>query len=167
MIRLSEALARVHLDEVVRPAYVHEAARLLRKSIIHIESEDVHLETEAFPGPLVSAPAAEIAAAAEEEEGQKEPEGAKMDVDEQPGDKGEKKKKKKKEALTLTYEEYQRITTILVRFNLFPTSFVLFGPLASLSPSSSSFSASIHDSLGPSLAASSNGQRGPPRVDSA
>jgi DNA replication licensing factor MCM6 len=44
LIRLSEALARLHLDQVVRPKYVREAARLLRKSIIHIETEDVVLD---------------------------------------------------------------------------------------------------------------------------
>jgi len=41
MIRLSEALARLHCDDVVRPDYVREAFRLLRKSIIHVETEDV------------------------------------------------------------------------------------------------------------------------------
>lgn len=43
LIRLSEALARLHLDDCVRPEYVKEAVRLLRKSIIHVETEDVHL----------------------------------------------------------------------------------------------------------------------------
>lgn len=43
LIRLSEALARLHLDDVVRPRYVREAVRLLRKSIIHVETEDVDL----------------------------------------------------------------------------------------------------------------------------
>ncbi|CAM9900936.1 unnamed protein product, partial [Ectocarpus fasciculatus] len=44
MIRLSEALARLHLDDQVRPRYVKEAFRLLRKSIIHVEAEDIILE---------------------------------------------------------------------------------------------------------------------------
>lgn len=44
LIRLSEALARLHLDDCVRPQYVREAVRLLRKSIIHVEAEDVELE---------------------------------------------------------------------------------------------------------------------------
>lgn len=44
LIRLSEALARMHLDPIVRPKYVREATRLLRKSIIHIETEDVVLD---------------------------------------------------------------------------------------------------------------------------
>eukprot|EP00804_Cyclotella_cryptica_P006107 CCRYP_010728-RA/>CCRYP_010728-RA protein AED:0.05 eAED:0.09 QI:0/0.33/0/1/1/1/4/0/979 len=41
LIRLSEALARLHCDDEVRPSYVREAFRLLRKSIIHVETEDV------------------------------------------------------------------------------------------------------------------------------
>lgn len=44
LIRLSEALARLHLDDCVRPHYVREAVRLLRKSIIHVETEDVELD---------------------------------------------------------------------------------------------------------------------------
>merc|ERR1719249_308480 len=43
MIRLSEALARLHCDPLVSPKYVQEAARLLRKSIISVDSEDVPL----------------------------------------------------------------------------------------------------------------------------
>lgn len=46
LIRLSEALARVHLDDCIRPQYVREAVRLLRKSIIHVEAEDVELHGE-------------------------------------------------------------------------------------------------------------------------
>ena len=41
LIRLSEALARLHCDDVVKPGYVREAFRLLRKSIVHVETEDV------------------------------------------------------------------------------------------------------------------------------
>lgn len=44
LIRLSEALARLHLDDEVSPRYVKEAVRLLRKSIIHVETEDVRLD---------------------------------------------------------------------------------------------------------------------------
>merc|ERR1712154_50156 len=43
LIRLSEALARLHCDSVVHPKYVKEAARLLKKSIISVDSEDVPL----------------------------------------------------------------------------------------------------------------------------
>jgi DNA replication licensing factor MCM6 len=44
LIRLSEALARLHLDTEVQSAYVLEALRLLQKSIILVESSDVVLE---------------------------------------------------------------------------------------------------------------------------
>lgn len=46
LIRLSEALARLHLDDEVTPRYVREAVRLLRKSIIHVETEDIRLDDE-------------------------------------------------------------------------------------------------------------------------
>lgn len=46
MVRLSEALARLHLDSTVQPAYVHEAYRLLKKSIIRVETEDITLDDE-------------------------------------------------------------------------------------------------------------------------
>eukprot|EP00936_MAST-01D_sp_MAST-1D-sp1_P002238 g2238.t1 len=44
MVRLSEALARLHLDDEIQPVYVHEAFRLLKKSIITVDTEDVVLE---------------------------------------------------------------------------------------------------------------------------
>jgi DNA replication licensing factor MCM6 len=46
MIRLSEAMARLFCDEIVRPQYVRDAYRLLQKSIIHVESDDVTFEEE-------------------------------------------------------------------------------------------------------------------------
>eukprot|EP00727_Mastigamoeba_balamuthi_P001078 m51a1_g10968 putative mis5 protein (1716) ;mRNA; r:253454-262202 len=49
MIRLSEALARLNLDTQVKPEYVDEAARLLKKSIIHVETPDVVFEFHAQP----------------------------------------------------------------------------------------------------------------------
>lgn len=44
LIRLSEALARVHLDEYVKPHYVEEAFRLLKQSVIKVETKDIELE---------------------------------------------------------------------------------------------------------------------------
>jgi len=46
LVRLSEALARLHCDDEVREKYVKEAYNLLQKSIIHVQSEDVQLEEE-------------------------------------------------------------------------------------------------------------------------
>ena len=49
MIRLSEALARAHGKDVVEPQFVIEAASLLRKSIIHVESGDVQFSVQPQP----------------------------------------------------------------------------------------------------------------------
>lgn len=43
MIRLSEALARLHCDSEVKPVYVQEAARLLKASIIRVEADNIDL----------------------------------------------------------------------------------------------------------------------------
>ena len=41
IVRLSEALARMHCDDKVQVEYVHEAVRLLKTSIINVETSDV------------------------------------------------------------------------------------------------------------------------------
>ena len=46
MIRLSEALARLHLEKEVKPMYVAEAYRLLQQSIIRVDSQDIVLRDE-------------------------------------------------------------------------------------------------------------------------
>lgn len=46
LIRLSEALARVHCSEEIIPAYVKEASRLLSNSILKVEKPQLDLETE-------------------------------------------------------------------------------------------------------------------------
>eukprot|EP00977_Amphora_coffeiformis_P014439 scaffold4052_cov213-Amphora_coffeaeformis.AAC.6 len=46
MIRLSEALARLHCDTEIKPDYVREAFRLLKTSIIQVETSDVDVEEE-------------------------------------------------------------------------------------------------------------------------
>ena len=50
VIRLSEALAKVHADNRVRKEYVEEACRLLSKSIITIKKEGVELAEETQAG---------------------------------------------------------------------------------------------------------------------
>ena len=44
IIRLSEALAKVHADDLIRGDYVREASRLLSKSIIPIKKEDIEVD---------------------------------------------------------------------------------------------------------------------------
>lgn len=45
LIRLSEALARLHLDTEIKIKYVREAFRLLKSSIIKVESDNVELNS--------------------------------------------------------------------------------------------------------------------------
>lgn len=60
MIRLSEAMARMHCSDEVQPKHVKEAFRLLNKSIIRVETPDVNLyqddeqEAEEEPRGLVN-----------------------------------------------------------------------------------------------------------------
>jgi len=46
MVRLSEAMARMHCSDEVQTRHVKEAFRLLNKSIIRVEQPDIHLEEE-------------------------------------------------------------------------------------------------------------------------
>lgn len=73
LVRLSEAIARVYLDDKVRPNYVAEANRLLKQSIIHVESADVVLQeedewTEAQPAEAMEVETAEETPAGGEKE---------------------------------------------------------------------------------------------------
>ncbi|MEE6489098.1 hypothetical protein FKM82_015484 [Ascaphus truei] len=46
MIRLSEAMARMHCSDEVQPKHVKEAFRLVNKSIIRVETPDVNLDND-------------------------------------------------------------------------------------------------------------------------
>ncbi|CAG5013798.1 unnamed protein product [Parnassius apollo] len=97
MIRLAEAMAKMHCSGHVAPQHVHEAYRLLNKSIIRVEQPDIHLD---------------------EDEPQYEP---MMDVDQETPDgssaektvNGDTAAKKK---LTLSFEEYKALSDMLVVF---------------------------------------------------
>ncbi|XP_026754046.1 DNA replication licensing factor Mcm6 [Galleria mellonella] len=98
MVRLAEAMAKMHCSGHVAPQHVHEAYRLLNKSIIRVEQPDIHLD---------------------EDDPQFEPT---MDVDEDipngtgntnghvNGDSAPKKK------LTLSFEDYKALSDMLVVF---------------------------------------------------
>ena len=89
LVRLSEAIARVYLDDKVRPNYVAEANRLLKQSIIHVESADVVLQEE-------------------DEWAETQPADA-MEVEDAPAEGGEKEAPSH-----LTFEEYKRMANALV-----------------------------------------------------
>jgi len=96
MIRLSEALARLHCDPVVSPKYVQEAARLLRKSIISVDSEDV---------PLFDY---------EAEEKQQEQQAA--GDDEKKQDAEQKEEAAPTEQISINYNVYMRTANLIVYF---------------------------------------------------
>lgn len=111
MIRLSEALARLHLDPQIKPSYVREAFRLLKKSIIHVETEDVSFE-EDEPNN-VSDPVENNENSGPEEVVEPtiypgEYSGDTTLRQEKPG-----KLKKKKKKTQITFEQYQAISTAL------------------------------------------------------
>ena len=106
MIRLSEALARLHLDEEIKEAYVIEAARLLKTSIIHVDSPSVSLD--------------DVTRGEDDDDDDAMGGGENaMDV-ERESDAPEKKKRGKNARetraprFTITYEEYARIARTLV-----------------------------------------------------
>jgi len=97
LIRLSEAIARSHLERIVLPAHVRLACKLLKTSIISVESSEIDLSE--FQG-------ADDGTNEPEDPAQPEP-----DVPPQEGDPAADAGKKK---LVITEEHFQRVTQALV-----------------------------------------------------
>jgi DNA replication licensing factor MCM6 len=101
MIRLSEALTRLHLKKQVLPQFVNEAARLIRMSIVKVQSEELALddleEEVAIPNVNEDIPAATD------------------DANEQiPEETTEQAPQSSEPKFKITFELYQRITNMLV-----------------------------------------------------
>jgi len=127
MIRLSEALARLHCDDEVKPTYVKEAFRLLKKSIIHVETEDITFddedddefvppeeESENGNAPVQEDNTQRTPHAGEYNGSEEEmiPQSNEIDQD-QSSIKTKKKKKSKKKKIQITSEEYESISNII------------------------------------------------------
>lgn len=108
MIRLSEGLARMHLVEEVTEEHVHEAFRLLSKSIVRVEQPDIQFDENVESMLHASKRTTETLGAGENDgEGQ-------MDTQENTDDKdGEKTTKTN---VKLSYDEYKRISNMLVYY---------------------------------------------------
>jgi len=129
LIRLSEALARLHCDDQVRPSYVREAFRLLRKSIIHVETEDVTFDE---PDEFEDPPEDDFGASEggmDESGGQQENEGNAPPPEEAAGNDAEEpsgadeqskppkaKKAKKKKKTQISFEEYESISNAIATY---------------------------------------------------
>ena len=110
MIRLSEALARLHLDGEVKPRYVREAFRLLKKSIVHVNCDTVDFETAPSRPPSSS----------DEREGQQQLTGIVANVmpsteeaDIADCDVANDTDNNRREQIEITYEEYSHISNLI------------------------------------------------------
>ncbi|KAJ2635529.1 MCM DNA helicase complex subunit mcm6 [Coemansia sp. RSA 1286] len=112
LIRLSEALARVHCSEVITTQYVREAVRLLRRSIVHVEMDDVDVfDDDAMPEGMTEAELEELAASVEMVQANDVIETSDVPVDPvQSTVEAEVSRKK----VTIKREEFDRIRSMLV-----------------------------------------------------
>lgn len=106
MIRLSEALARMHLLEEVTEEHVHEAFRLLSKSIIRVEQPDIQFDENVEAMLHASKRTTETLGATEGADGQQ------MET----GEEDVAPEMQKKASVKLSYDEYKRISNMLVYY---------------------------------------------------
>lgn len=108
MIRLSEALARMHLLEEVKVEHVEEAFRLLSKSIIRVEQPDVQFDDNCLDTVLNPNNPSNIVTIGSSEASEQTTE---MDISEK-----SQNKEESKQPVKLSYDEYKRISNMLVYF---------------------------------------------------
>lgn len=104
LIRLAEAIARLHLDDCVRPRYVEWSFHLLRTSIVHVDSADVRFDDpglEAVPGSALN-----------KENNAEEKNDSDSDSDEE----NDTAKQRANNAVQMTYAEYRRLADMLAMF---------------------------------------------------
>ncbi|KAK8456847.1 hypothetical protein SEVIR_3G084700v4 [Setaria viridis] len=104
LIRLSEAIARSHLERTVLPAHVRLAVKLLKTSIISVESSEVDLSDFQDAEDGTNVPSDNGAGQPAEADAAPQQQGAEND---QAADNGKKK-------LVITEEHFQRVTQALV-----------------------------------------------------
>ncbi|RLN30454.1 minichromosome maintenance protein [Panicum miliaceum] len=104
LIRLSEAIARSHLERTVLPAHVRLAVKLLKTSIISVESSEVDLSDFQDAEDGTNVPPDNDAGQPAEADAAPQQQGAEND---QAADNGKKK-------LVITEEHFQRVTQALV-----------------------------------------------------
>jgi DNA replication licensing factor MCM6 len=102
MIRLSEALARMHLLEEVKAEHVEEAYKLLSKSIIRVEQPDIQFDDNCLDSALNPNNIENITALETNQEDQQNNQ-ASIDSN-------------AKQSTKLSYDEYKRISNMLVYF---------------------------------------------------
>lgn len=101
LIRLSEAIARSHLERIVLPAHVRLACKLLKTSIISVESSEIDLSD------FQDADGTNVPDNDDEQPGDTDAAPPQAGADDQAADAGKKK-------LVITEEHFQRVTQALV-----------------------------------------------------
>jgi DNA replication licensing factor MCM6 len=115
IVRLSEALARLHLDELVRASYVREAVRLIQKSNIQVSTHDVDLiDDEQMERAADEAHAANQAMDVDDADAEAVEPPAKKQRTEDPDEPHMEAPKREVVQRTITYEAYKTITRRLV-----------------------------------------------------
>ncbi len=104
MIRLSEAMARMHCSEEVQPKHVQEAFRLLNKSIIRVETPEINFEADE---PRV------LPDQQDEENKENEGQGVNGVADDAPTT-DETSVKPPGKKIRVTYEQYRKISNVLI-----------------------------------------------------
>jgi DNA replication licensing factor MCM6 len=110
MIRLSEALARMHLSEEVSEEHVHEAFRLLSKSIIRVEQPDIQFEDNLDAN--LNKPTESLAA----QESEMETENGDAPVNGEVNGNVAPAVQPAKQTVKLSYDEYKRISNMVVYY---------------------------------------------------
>ncbi|KAH0621365.1 hypothetical protein JD844_022552 [Phrynosoma platyrhinos] len=109
MIRLSEAMARMHCCDEVHPKHVKEAFRLLNKSIIRVETPDINLDQDEEEQPM------EEPEAQDGDNGSGEPVAVNGLVNGTNGHADDlNKESTSKASLRLSFPEYRRISNLIV-----------------------------------------------------
>ncbi|KAF0299152.1 Zygotic DNA replication licensing factor mcm6-A [Amphibalanus amphitrite] len=116
MIRLSEAMARLHCSDMVQPKHVKEAYRLLNKSIIRVEQPDVHLDEEDEDEEMAEQPNEADAAPAADEQPTVNGNGHSSPSSDPQNDQENIRPTEQKKKLRLTYDEYKTMSNLIVYF---------------------------------------------------
>mmetsp|Transcript_8543 Transcript_8543/g.21988 ORF Transcript_8543/g.21988 Transcript_8543/m.21988 type:complete len:840 (-) Transcript_8543:35-2554(-) len=123
MIRLAEALARLHCDDEVKVEYVREAASLLRKSVVHVVSEDVELDLgDGFDDDDTGLEPSEHGDDDDDDDdrGGKGDGKAADDSDDQPSSAAQTQSSEadpaRRKHVSISYEKYTAIATMLIHF---------------------------------------------------
>jgi len=115
MIRLSEALARMHLLEEVKEEHVNEAFRLLSKSIVRVEQPDIQFEDNFDSAWNAKNLQTETLGASETNQGE-QTEQQTQEQQQQQQQQNEASQQGNKQSIKLSYDEYKRISNMLVYY---------------------------------------------------